>query len=328
MISALPASTRRAFWCASLVLLAGCSVEDRALNYGASAISSGSSSGLTAAGGDAGQGSSGGEAGDAPGAGGTAGENTDGGARAAAGTAGGGRAPTETGGAASTGGVAPTAGNSASGGVSGGGLSGSGGMSGSGGAGGSGGASGSGGSAGKPDEGPCGDIDQDGVQDCQETIAKNPGFDADVKSWDVDFNLTQAWKNEDARGTTGSGSMSVVFTTAVGDSSWAAGAASQCLPAWGEKQFELGARAFIPAGQGAGTAQLSLALFGSDDCAGNFLGTTTPALSIQTGAWQVLHSSVKLPAGTRSVLVRLTATKPGTQATLEVHFDDVLFREK
>jgi hypothetical protein len=136
------------------------------------------------------------------------------------------------------------------------------------------------------------------------------------------------WKSDDARGTHGSGSLSLTFTTATTNPGWATGAASQCLPAWGEKQFELGARAFIPTGQGGGTAQVSLAMFGNDDCAGSFMGTTAPALSTQAGSWQVLHSSVTLPAGTRSVLVRLALAKPGTQASLQANFDDVLFREK
>jgi hypothetical protein len=35
-----------------------------------------------------------------------------------------------------------------------------------------------------------------------------------------------------------------------------------------------------------------------------------------------------MPAGTRSVLVRLAASKPGSQVSLEVHFDDILFRKK
>ena len=70
------------------------------------------------------------------------------------------------------------------------------------------------------------------------------------------------------------------------------------------------------------------ALIGNDDCAGRFLGSTTPVLTALAGTWQALRSSAKLAAGTRSVMVRLALAKPGTQPSLEARFDDILLREK
>lgn len=327
MNRALSAASRRGLYLAPLLVLSGCPVEDRQLDYGT--ISAGSTkshdeSTDAGAGGsaDGGAGSSESQAG--------ALENADGGAPlVAGGTSGHAGAPATTGGSSTTagaatggaGGTAATGGTPTTAGTTNASGTGSGGINGNGGG-------GSAGTGGTPDDGPCGDIDQNGVQDCQETIAKNATFDADTTGWDTEFNLTEAWKADDARSTHGSGSLSITFTTANPNGGWASGAASQCLPAWGEKQFELGARAFIPNGQGAGNAQINLAIFGNDDCAGSFMGTTTPAIAAQAGSWQVLHSSVKLPAGARSVLVRLAATKPGSQASLQVSFDDVLFREK
>jgi hypothetical protein len=338
MTMTLSAKTRRALAFLPVLLLTGCPVEDRSLDYGA--LSAGSSRGVTYQGDDGGAGGEGGgkdfdsagQPSDSDGgaalvggtgnrAGGnatTGGITTSGGTTTTGGIApSGGTSPlggaSTTGGAATTGGVASTAGAANISGAANGGTSGS---------------AGSAGTGGKPDDGPCGDIDQNGVQDCQETVAKNPTFDADANSWDAELNLTEVWKSDDARGTHGSGSLSVTFTTGTASPSWASSAASQCLPAWGETEFELGARAYIPAGQAGGNAQISLAIFGNDDCAGSFMGTTTPALSAEVGSWQVLHSSVKLPAGARSVLVRLITSKPGSQASLQVSFDDVLFREK
>jgi hypothetical protein len=55
------------------------------------------------------------------------------------------------------------------------------------------------------DAGACGDLDQNGVQDCDETVARNPRFDASAEDWLADPGVTQVWQAEDARGKAGSG---------------------------------------------------------------------------------------------------------------------------
>jgi hypothetical protein len=325
MPSPLPSALRRTLCCAFPGLLfVACSVdEERGLSYGV--VSGGASIGSVAAGeagmsgsangGDGGAGTASGGAPDPGSAGASSGSSSVGNA-GKPGTEGGAPSVPGSSNAGTSGSGVSTGGNAANGGTSGGGASG--GVAAGG---------GSAGTGGKPDDGPCGDIDQNAVQDCQETVAKNAAFDANADDWLADPGVTKDWKPEDARGKT-SGSVSVTFSTAAANPGWALAAVGQCLPAWGEQEFEVGARSFIPNGQSAGNAQLSLASFGEDDCKGSFLDSATPAMSAQTGSWQALHGSAKLPAGARSVLVRLAASKPGTQASLEVRFDDILFRRK
>ena len=312
---------RRTLWCVPLLAVAACPVdEQRDLAYGVG-MTSGSASSLTEGGSE----SDGGKDDGGGGSGGTAGAHDDGGAGSGAvGGLPGSDAGAPAGGMA---GSSATAGNSAisgSGGVGGNIVAGNGGSGG----GAAGSSAGSVGTGGKPDDSPCGDLDQNSVQDCQETLAKNAAFDANVDQWLADPGVTKAWRLDEARDGMPSGGLAVTFTTGGTSSGWALGAVGQCLPAWTDDEFEIGARCLVPADQGGGSAQVSVAIFAEDDCKGSLLESRTPVLLAQIGAWRALHGSVKMPAGTRSVLVRLAAAKPGPQTTLEVHFDDILFRKK
>jgi hypothetical protein len=312
MTSPSPTALRCALYGLPVIALAGCPIEERDLNYGV-AVTSGSASRLAN-----------GSGGDGENAGGNGtvsqgGEReTPAGAPAISGA--GGSAP--GGSATSQAGETNISGSSTTAGSTG---------NASGAGGGSAGTSTTGGSAGAstdPDTGPCGDMDHNGVQDCEETLAENATFDVGVEKWSADPGVTQAWQPDDARGANGSGSLSVKFTSAVGGPTWALAAAGQCVSAWADQTFEIGARTLIPEGQSGGRAEISLAFFGNDACAASFLGTATAVSSVRVGSWQTLHAGVKMPAGTRSVLVRLAAAKPGSQASFEAHFDDILLRQK
>jgi len=317
-------AVRRLLWCAPFVIAGACSVDQgRGLSYG---VSNGSANSLTEA---AGEGSGGNGSGSGPG---DAGESAaPGGAPngSSAGVASGGNSPASGGepsheaGAPSVAGSAVVVGGNNAGGVANGGQTSQGGSVTNGGSSGS----TSAGSGGTVDDSPCGDVDQNGVQDCQETLAKNAAFDTNVDGWIADPGVTKVWQADDARGKA-SGSVRLTFATSNGGSGWVLAAVGQCVPAWSEQEFEVGARSFIPTGQGGGRSEVSLAVFSEDDCHGGFLDSLVPVLSAETGSWQSLHGNVKMPAGTRSVLVRLAASKPGSQASLEVHFDDILFRKK
>lgn len=307
----------RTRYCLPLLLLAGCPTDPRELEYG---TAHGSASGL----GEPTSGAGGAEAGAAPIA--DAGEAAlpSGGTTSVAGTNSGG-GTVSMGGSEDAGGEGSSQSGSSSGGMAGtgfGGGAGNGGTTGGNG----GGTSGSGG--GSLDGGPCGDLDQNGVQDCDETIAQNSRFDTTAASWVADPSVTQVWRAEDARGATGSGALGVTFTTtASSGSSWGLAATSQCQAAWSDEIFVVGARVMVPQGQAGGRAQLELAFFDNDGCKGTLLSSQTAVLSSQPGLWQALHKKVQVPPGTRSVLLRLAAVKPAAQASLEVRFDDVLFRK-
>lgn len=313
MSSPLSPRLRRTLWRVSVLAVVSCSVdEQRQLSYGVG-MTSGSASSLTEGGSenDGGSGQSGHAgvaAGGAPDGGSSGGDNG-----ALAGGPG-----------SDAGAPAGGAGSSGSVGVGGSVVAGNGGSGG--GAGGT--SAGASGTGGQPDDSRCGDLDQNSVQDCEETLAKNAAFDTNVDQWFADPGVTKTWRLDEARDGMPSGGLSVTFTTGGASSGWALGAVGQCLPAWTDDVFEVGARCLVPGDQGGGSAQVSLAIFAEDDCKGSLLESKTPVLSAHIGSWRALHGSVKMPAGTRSVLVRLAAAKPGPQPSLEVHFDDILFRKK
>jgi len=321
--------------CTALLVHASCSVEDRTLKYGK--LSAGSSTshdqgGNTSEGGtpmagdaSAGAPSDGGvvaQGGDAASGGGGGSMAPTGGTSAMAGTPNGGAAgSTATAGTSSAGDTGTGAGGS-SGGTAG--MSAEAGTPGA--AGTMVGGSSTGGTMSNGD-GPCGDLNDNGVQDCQETSVKNAVFDKDVSGWSADIGLAIAWKNEDSYAQANSGSLSLTFTTAAGSQGWAAAYVHQCLAGWAGTEYELGAHAYLASDQ-SGNAQITVAMFGEDDCAGSFLSTATPALTTKAGAWQRLYTRVKLAPGTRSVLVLLGVAKPSSQASFDVKFDDVLFHPK
>jgi hypothetical protein len=177
--------------------------------------------------------------------------------------------------------------------------------------------------------GDCGDIDQDMIDDCAETIVQNSRFDSDVSYWDSEPLESQAWDARNARAGTGSGSLLIsnVAPVASESGSFMVGA-HQCLQVTAGGDYEAAARVLIPSGQGAGEAGINVQIFGADDCAGSFLEAETVATTIAVDTWSVVQGEVILPASARSLWVRLVASKPFAQPTLDALFDDVLVRQK
>jgi hypothetical protein len=314
---------RRALRYAPLLVLGSCATDERALSFGIGATGAGSASSLSNGGSNPAGGDSATEGGEDPGQAGSGSSagNANGGESDGAGSGGSGSSHPSGGAPEADGGSPPVPVSGSGGGLAEGGKGGAAGSM-------SGGSAGTGGTGFDPDSGPCGDLDADGVQDCDETVAQNPRFDQDAKSWSADSGVTQSWQADDARAKPGSGSLKVTFTTGDGSSGWALGATGQCVPAWGEDSYEVAARARVANAQAGGQAQLSLAFFGNEGCADSFLGSVTVQTTDAPGVWSSLRGSLKAPAGSRSVLVRLAAAKLGSQTSLEVHFDDVLFRKK
>lgn len=177
----------------------------------------------------------------------------------------------------------------------------------------------------EPGNFPCGNLNRNAVDDCQETLAQNSRFDSGAIDWTSEAGLLQAWKPENARGGASSGSVSLSNTNVVAGGTGNTGIASyQCISAWTGDQFEIGARVRIAAGQGGGEAGVNLWFFGADGCTGPLLGGQDVAFTGETGKWVVVKSQLQIPAGTRSARVRLMVTKPFPQASLEAQFDDVL----
>ena len=183
------------------------------------------------------------------------------------------------------------------------------------------------GSHGNVISGPCGDIDGNQIDDCSETLLQNSRFDLNLDHWSAEAQVTSAWDAQNATSLTTSGSAKLVNTVPVASAiGLTMAGAEQCLQISGGAGYQVAARVLIPAGQGEGQAGVNLWVFGGDDCKSNFLVAITPAMTQTVGAWTTAQGVATLPAGAKSMIVRLVALKPFTQTQLQVSFDDVLVR--
>ncbi len=177
--------------------------------------------------------------------------------------------------------------------------------------------------------GGCGDLDQNDVQDCTETVLDNARFNESASGWQAEPTVSQQWDTRNARRDQQSGALAVTNTTvdahAVGV---IVGGSGQCQAALGNVEYQVAARALVPGGQGEGSAGVNVWFFGADDCADYLLSSVGPAPVTQTDAWLLVQGKVKAPPATRSMLVRLVVSKPYPQASLAALFDDVLVREQ
>ena len=189
---------------------------------------------------------------------------------------------------------------------------------------------GTGGSGGAPFISPCGDLNQNRVDDCAEALTKNSRFDTDMTSWEPEALLQQHWDPTNATGGASSGALRIANVNAVpnGLGNTAAGS-RQCLVAWTGQHFDVGARVFIKGGQGLGRAAIDLLFFAGDGCTGTVIeGQTVDDEVATVDSWQVIEGEVAIPAAARSMYVRLVAVKPLAQTSLDVLFDDVLVSER
>jgi hypothetical protein len=183
------------------------------------------------------------------------------------------------------------------------------------------------GSGGGVEAGGCPDIDQNGVDDCSETLIQNSRFDVDDDDWLAEPLALPSWDARNALPGTSSGSL-LIWNQAPVDP--AAGSymvgAHQCLPIDGNAGYEVAVRALIPGAQGAGFAGINLQIFGADACAGSFLEAQTVDATDQVDTWIVVKGAVQTPSAARSMWVRLVVSKPFAQETFGALFDDVLVR--
>lgn len=176
--------------------------------------------------------------------------------------------------------------------------------------------------------GGCGDLDHNQVQDCDETLVENARFDSSDADWHADTLMAQAWDSRNARPGHASGSVAIVNASVAEAEGSVVGGSGQCLPAEGDLKYLVAARAFVPGGQGQGTASVAVWFYGADGCADYLLSSLGPPAVSATDTWVELSGVVKAPPATRSMRVALMASKPFKQTRLQVLFDDVLVREQ
>lgn len=190
------------------------------------------------------------------------------------------------------------------------------------------GAAGMGGSGGAPFVSPCGDLNGNRVDDCEETLVKNSRFNSEAANWDPENNLEQHWDPTNATGGSGSGALLVSNNNVIaGLGLNTARASRQCLYAWGGQQFDVAARVLVKSGQGKGEAAVNVVFYAGDNCTGDVVDGATVGAVSQVDTWQAVAGRIAVPAASRSMYVRLLATKPYSQASLQALFDDVLVSE-
>jgi hypothetical protein len=198
-------------------------------------------------------------------------------------------------------------------------------MGGSGNAAGSGGIGGGGGSGGKSmDIGDCADLDENGVRDCDETLADNPNFATDTSGWNAEDGATQAWSNKDARDRSGSGSIQVTNVQNATGNGQVVAAAGQCVTIVGNDTYQVRTRVFVDSRASHGTPGLYLWFYDSADCSGSIHHAVASVDLIARGEWQPFGVFGAAPAQAGSMRIRLAAVKNYGDPDFEVFFDDVL----
>ncbi len=302
-----------------LFAFSACGVDDRALVFEYSQLASGGSrttphndaevAGDTGTAANGGDGSSG-DAGSASSGGGP----SNGGSSAAAGAAAepsGGKKSTGGGGSANTAGVAGSAAGNATGGSA------------------TGGSVGNTGSAGAAVSFPCGDLNQDSVDDCAQTLVQNSRFDSAINGWEAEPSMSQAWDASNATGKPGSGSVKVSNTAdTVSVVGTLAAGSHQCVSVTPTTNYDFAARVMLAAGETSGQAGVNAWLFDDEACQGNLVTGNMPIIGGVAGSWTVLTGRVWIPGGVHSMWVRLVAIKPFAQPSLSVLIDDVLVAKR
>jgi hypothetical protein len=176
--------------------------------------------------------------------------------------------------------------------------------------------------------GGCSDVDDNGVEDCRETLLKNPRFDVDASDWQAEPNAQQRWDSEDGRGATGSGALSLVNANLVQTElqGMTMVGSQQCLDVDALRKYTLGAQIFIPDNQGVGYAGINVFLYSGRGCTRTLLHAYTPVKWGEVGLWDGVAGTIETSPATQSMLVRLVTSKPFSQASFKALFDNVLVR--
>ena len=185
------------------------------------------------------------------------------------------------------------------------------------------------GGAGSSSLGPCGDIDQNGVDDCSETLVTNSRFQTDLGGWTAEVLDTLAWDTRNAEADSNSGALRVSNLAPVAGTPGAfMTGAHQCVAVSPGATYVGAVRALIPGGQNGGEAGINLQIFDADECGGTFLEAQTLGTTADVDAWRVVQGELRMPPAARSMWLRLVVSKPFAVQQLEALFDDVLLRAK
>ena len=175
----------------------------------------------------------------------------------------------------------------------------------------------------------CGDLNQDSIDDCQQSLVQNAQFDSAVTGWDSEPSTTAVWDPTDGAGKPGSGSIRVSNSSAMVQAPGVTvNGSRQCIPVTPTGTYYFAARVMLPAGQSDGQGAVNVWFYDDDQCRGNLVTGATPILGGKAGEWQTLRSNLWVPGGVHSMFVRLVAIKPFVTPSVSVLIDDVLIAKR
>ncbi|MBW2737038.1 MAG: hypothetical protein JRH20_32040 [Deltaproteobacteria bacterium] len=170
------------------------------------------------------------------------------------------------------------------------------------------------------------DVDSNGTPDCEENMLTNGQFARDTIGWTWSVNSnTVTWRDEDAEGTSNSGSVSV-SELSYGAGGYVNGPA-QCVLLDADTTYTMWGKFYIPSGQAGGSprAGFGIFLYSTDNCLGTIASiATSPDWSSPTDSWvPKQHSFTNTTA--KSARIRLNVVNPaGTTAALYIYYDSML----
>jgi hypothetical protein len=141
--------------------------------------------------------------------------------------------------------------------------------------------------------------------------------------------MLSAWApgpTADAAGGAASGGLDVTNPVVADLDGSTMGGVRQCIPATAATTYSIFAQVFIPTGQAAGTAGVSVTYYPTNDCTGTTSGVLTTGLVTDAGGWKVTQGVSPAPAGAKSMAVRLVILKGFRAPSFHAYFDNVLVK--
>jgi hypothetical protein len=173
----------------------------------------------------------------------------------------------------------------------------------------------------------CADLDHDGTPDCAQTLVANARFDHDLSWWTADFGATATRDAlHDGLADASSGAIDVGDDIVIATGGTIMTGASQCIPAVAGATYVVAVQAFVPTGQGPGSAGVNTQFFPAAGCTGAITGMWTSPLVDTAGAWTAISGMAAVPANITSMRVRLVVAKTYAAPALHALFDNVLVR--
>ena len=170
----------------------------------------------------------------------------------------------------------------------------------------------------------CPDLDENGVEDCDETLVQNADFSFGISLWKPEPDVIIQSSQEDASENSPAGSLSVSSVRTFDSEALVEVGASQCIALPGVGEYAFFAQLFLAGEQESGSARLAALFFEFENCTGQAIGSYDSDTITDTDEWIIAGGIAEAPDGTASVSIRLMTVKPFQQETLEVLFDDVL----